>query len=145
MSALPGEITKQILSAPPSTSRSTRYSLTARGRSRSPSRRLPTGSSSFEKASGCIRLPCPAAGTIPPMKPFRRYESFQLAGTRVGRVLRQRAAPRRVGDGAPIALRHVQRLQDIVRIRDDDQFPSRLEERVEPFPPIADDRRPARG
>src|SRR4051794_29621592 len=65
MSDLPGEMTKQILSAPPSTSRSTRYSLTARGRSRSPSRRLPTGSSSFENASGCMRLPCPAAGTMP--------------------------------------------------------------------------------
>src|SRR3954451_15238106 len=65
MSDLPGEITKQMRMAPPSTSRSTRYSLTARGRSRSPSVRLPTGSSSFENASGCIRLPWPAAGTMP--------------------------------------------------------------------------------
>src|SRR5436305_2285320 len=65
MSDLPGAITKQILVAPPTIMRSTRYSLTARGRSVSPSRRLPTGRSSFEKASGWILLPAPAAGMIP--------------------------------------------------------------------------------
>src|SRR5581483_821619 len=65
MSDLPGEITKQILSAPPRIILSTRYSLTARGRKASPSRRQPTGSSSFEKARGCILLPLPAAGMIP--------------------------------------------------------------------------------
>ena len=32
--------------------RSIKYSLTARGRSVAPSKRLPTGSNSFEKASG---------------------------------------------------------------------------------------------
>src|SRR3954467_12867318 len=67
MSDLPGEITKQILSAPPLIIRSTRYSLTARGRSVLPSNRLPTGSSSLEKASGWIRLPAPAAGMMPHM------------------------------------------------------------------------------
>ena len=67
MSALPGETTKQTRVAPPRTMRSTRYSLTARGRSMPFSRRLPTGSSSFEKASGWMREPWPAAGTMPHM------------------------------------------------------------------------------
>src|SRR3954447_17270382 len=65
MSDLPGEITKQILSAPPRISRSSRYSETAHGRSMPSSRWLPTGSNSLEKASGWMRLPAPAAGTIP--------------------------------------------------------------------------------
>jgi hypothetical protein len=52
MSDFPGEITKQIFSAPPRIMRSNRYSLTAHGRSPPASMRLPTGSSSFEKASG---------------------------------------------------------------------------------------------
>src|SRR6185437_8222130 len=67
MSDFPGEITKQILSAPPRISRSIRYSETAQGRSMPWSLRLPTGSSSLEKARGWIRLPRPAAGTIPHM------------------------------------------------------------------------------
>jgi hypothetical protein len=52
----PGETTKQsfMASRRPAVRR---YSLTARGRSRSPSMELPTGSSSFEGASGCMRLP----------------------------------------------------------------------------------------
>src|SRR6185437_5617835 len=40
---------------------------TAQGRSMPWSLRLPTGSSSLEKARGWIRLPRPAAGTIPHM------------------------------------------------------------------------------
>src|SRR5215218_4882503 len=92
MSDLPGEITKQSLSAPPRTSRSTRYSLTARGRSRSPSRRLPTGSSSFENASGCMRLPCPAAGMSPHMDTSENV--FELARPHVGSVLDERALTR---------------------------------------------------
>src|SRR5438132_11838145 len=67
MSDLPGEMTKQIFDAPPRIMRSTRYSLTARGRSADPSMRLPTGNSSFEKASGWILLPTPAAGMMPHM------------------------------------------------------------------------------
>src|SRR3546814_7853546 len=50
MSDLPGAMTKQTRSAPPRIMRSTRYSLTARGRSVAPSRRLPTGSSSLERS-----------------------------------------------------------------------------------------------
>ena len=66
MSDFQGEITKQILSAPPRTMRSTRYSLTARGRStpRS-STRLPIGNSSLLNASGWMRVPWPAAGMMP--------------------------------------------------------------------------------
>src|SRR6185312_10987276 len=66
MSDFHGEITKQILSAPPRIMRSTRYSLTARGRSTPlASIQLPTGSNSLEKASGWMRVPLPAAGTMP--------------------------------------------------------------------------------
>src|SRR5262249_10316568 len=54
--------------------RSIKYSLTARGRSCPFSQRLPTGRSSFENASGWIRLPFPAAGTMPHM-PFGNVQS----------------------------------------------------------------------
>ena len=66
MSDLPGEMTKQILSAPPRIMRSTRYSLTAHGRSTPLSRRLPTGSNSFENARGWMRLPTSGRGHDPP-------------------------------------------------------------------------------
>src|SRR5436190_14928228 len=113
MPDLPGEITKQILSAPPSTSRSTRYSLTARGRSRSPSRRLPTGSSSFENASGCMRLPCPAAGTMPHIAHLVFDESgsschsfeqrLELGRADRGGVAAERPLARGRGDSLPLA------------------------------------------
>src|SRR5512133_1154317 len=67
MSLLPGEMTKQSLRAPPLIIRSIRYSDTAFGRSTPPTHWLPTGSSSFEKASGWMRLPIPAAGMMPHM------------------------------------------------------------------------------
>src|SRR4051794_14360143 len=89
MSDLPGEITKQILSAPPRISRSTRYSDTAQGRSIPLSLRLPTGSSSLEKASGWMRLPRPAAGTMPHI--FRLLE-FQVDGQRRLRLRTPQAA-----------------------------------------------------
>src|SRR6266542_968328 len=118
MSDLPGEMTKQILSAPPRIIRSMRYSLTARGRSISPSRRLPTGSSSLENASGWILLPTPAAGMMPHMltieclrgagRPRRprllrgtlgRIEyGLQLDGTVAGRVRCERALAGGAGD-----------------------------------------------
>src|SRR5438046_10417695 len=103
MSDLPCEITKQILSAPPRIIRSTRYSETAHGRSTPSSVRLPTGSSSLENASGCIRLPRPAAGIIPHISRSRRgqkaalclrrpFEQLkQLVGTAAGAVLFERA------------------------------------------------------
>src|SRR5918997_2731811 len=96
MSDFPGEMTKQIREAPPSTSRSTRYSLTARGRSRSDSTQLPTGSSSLENASGCMRLPCPAAGTMPHMSGVQ--DGLELTRAASGGVLGQRAVAGGGGD-----------------------------------------------
>src|SRR5215208_5740777 len=110
MSDLPGEMTKQILSAPPSTSRSTRYSLTARGRSRSPSCRLPTGSSSLEKASGCMRLPCPAAGMIPHMVP---HDLYQFVGADLGAVCRQCPLARAPPDAAACLAIQIERRGDV--------------------------------
>src|SRR4051812_45441964 len=96
MSLLPGEITKQSLVAPPRTMRSTRYSLTARGRSTAPSTRMPTGKSSLEKASGWIRLPMPAAGMIPHTS--SSHQRQQLFRPLLGGVLAKRPLPRRVPD-----------------------------------------------
>src|SRR5688572_4514183 len=81
MSDLPGEMTKQILSAPARIMRSSRYSLTAHGRSTPPSMRLPTGNSSLEKASGWMRLPRPAAGMMPHMvSGLRQQRGIGAAG-----------------------------------------------------------------
>src|SRR5205085_4546277 len=95
MSDLPGEMTKQIFDAPPRTIRSIRYSLTARGRSVEPSIRLPTGSSSFENASGWILLPIPAAGMMPHMTLRVRQHALQrgleLESAAIRRVLVERA------------------------------------------------------
>src|SRR6266571_4368885 len=65
MSVFAGEITKQTRVAPAVSMRSSRYSQTASGRSVWPSCRVPTGSSSLEKASGWMRVPRPAAGITP--------------------------------------------------------------------------------
>src|SRR4051812_4463766 len=81
MSDFPGEMTKQSFVAPPRIMRSTRYSLTARGCSPSASTRLPTGSSSLEKASGWMRVPAPAAGMMPHMS---RFSAGRDDGRRVG-------------------------------------------------------------
>src|SRR3954469_5839415 len=137
MSDLPGEMTMHSLSAPPRTRRSTRYSLTARGRSRPPSCRLPTGSSSFENASGCMRLPCPAAGMIPHMVD----DLLQFLRAYGCGVTRENALPRAARDGRALASAHSQRRRHIVgRVRDDD-LAAGFEEMIQPFPPVADDRR----
>ena len=95
MSDLPGEITKQTFRAPPRTILSIRYSLTARGRSAAPSRRLPTGSSSFENASGWMRLPIPAAGIIPHISEFRPSGGFhRQAHGRLQDVFQLERSPR---------------------------------------------------
>src|SRR6266566_4456989 len=65
MSVFAGEITKQTRVAPAISMRSSRYSQTASGRPVWPSYRVPTGSSSLEKARGCMRVPRPAAGMTP--------------------------------------------------------------------------------
>src|SRR5947209_3516416 len=106
MSVFPGDTTKQIFSAPALSIRSTTYSLTARGRSTPPSSLLPTGRSSFEKASGWIRLPAPAAGTIPHISTLRsrrgdaREHRLELRGAPLGRVLRERALAGSARNGA---------------------------------------------
>src|SRR5436305_11510589 len=106
MSHFPGAITKQILSAPPRISRSTRYSLTAHGRATPASVLLPTGSSSFEKASGWIRLPRPAAGTMPHMSGLRQFARrcrcaehvLELNGAPLRRMLLEDTLARRARD-----------------------------------------------
>src|SRR5437763_173808 len=109
MSVLPGETTKQIRLAPAFIIRSTKYSPTARGRSRPASIRLPTGKSSLENAKGWIRDPIPAAGTMPqirvmrwppqdsPVVPlaFQRYVLREPARERVGLSLLTRLLPDR--------------------------------------------------
>src|SRR5829696_5382248 len=138
MSDFPGEITKQSLSAPPMTNRSTRYSLTARGRSRSPSRRLPTGSSSFENASGCMRLPWPAAGMIPHMVP---HDLDELGGAHLRAVMRECALARAARDPAPDLGIEVQRRDGVGGVPRNDDFGAGLEEGIEPFPPVGHDGR----
>src|SRR5215204_307016 len=133
MSDLPGEMTKHSFSAPPSTSRSIRYSLTARGRSRSPSRRLPTGSSSLEKASGCMRLPCPAAGMIPHMVP---HDLNELVGAGLRAVLCQRPFARAAPDLPACIAVQIKGGGDVVWPACDENFAARLEERVQPVPRI---------
>src|SRR4051794_4504000 len=120
MSDLPGEMTKHSLSAPPRTSRSTRYSLTARGRSRPSSRRLPTGSSSLENASGCMRLPCPAAGMMPHMID----DLLQFTRPAVRRVQGEHALARPPRHRLPLDVRHLERLHHVAaRTRHDDLAP----------------------
>src|SRR5690625_3292908 len=59
-------MTKHIFVVPARAMRSRRNSLTARGRApTSSAMRPPTGRSSFEKASGWMRVPLPAAATMP--------------------------------------------------------------------------------
>src|SRR3954470_17411350 len=101
MSDFDGEITKHSRVAPARAMRSTRYSDTARGRSTSPSCQLPTGRSSFENASGWMRLPVPAAGTIPNMVDTSGGcfdERAQLARAVVRGVLREHPRARGAAD-----------------------------------------------
>src|SRR4051812_46312213 len=151
-SLFPGAMTKQILVTPAVTMRSSRYSLTARGLSVSPLRRLPTGSSSLEKASGCMRLPMPAAGTIPHMsctpdddclrdphrsRPGSRAVRFdqldELARAIVRRVLGKGARTRRFTDAGKLGSRPRQRAHDVVDGSCDDDFAARFVESVEAF------------
>src|SRR5918993_2681460 len=149
MSDLPGEITKQILSAPPRIIRSTRYSLTAQGRSTPPSRRLPTGRSSFEKARGWMRLPRPAAGTMPHMShshgfrprlpvrgPYRLDRCFEIARAAGRGVLGKDALARVRGDAVQLGVAEVERRHRILARSTDEDVTAWLEEGVEPFPAI---------
>src|SRR5436190_6282099 len=128
MSNFQREITKQILSAPACSIRSIRYSLTARGRSAPPSKRLPTGSNSFEKASGWMRVPLPAAGMIPHMVSalhafgfvVLRYtgagvlqQSDQLGGPAFGGVLGEDPLAPRLADIGEFPVAELERRQHI--------------------------------
>src|SRR5215212_4723010 len=153
MSLLPGEITKQILSAPPWIMRSTRYSLTAQGRSVIPSSRLPTGRSSLEKASGWIRLPRPAAGTMPHISDLHRFpygggmprscridRRLEVAGAPRGRVFGKDALAGALGDGSQLGIAEIEgRNCVLARAPDEDVAPG-LEEGVQPLPRVRQDR-----
>src|SRR3954469_6455253 len=158
MSDLPGDMTKQILFAPPRIMRSTRYSLTAQGRSIPLSSRLPTGSNSFEKASGWMRLPMPAAGTMPHMSGLHHgggpggvrsatveEQALELFRAPCRGVFRQGALPARCGDPFQLRLRQIERRHRVLGVADDEDLPARLEERVQAIPAIRQDRRAAGG
>src|SRR5438105_8541562 len=141
MSDLPGEMTKQILSAPPRIMRSTRYSLTAHGRSRPPSMRLPTGNSSLENANGWMRLPRPAAGTIPQLISRLRAGQFgrgstrpglfeagdELRGSMIRSVLGERALARRLGDPPHLGSGKCQRGYCVVGVAGDQNLATGIE------------------
>src|SRR5688500_6991805 len=127
MSDFPDAMTKQILSAPPRSMRSTKYSLTAHGRSAPRSSRLPTGRSSFEKASGWMRLPRPAAGMTPHMSGLQGFakaprvrmaggleRGLERHGAIVGRVLGERTLASGGGDAHELSVRQVDRRDGLV-------------------------------
>src|ERR687885_972010 len=115
MSVLSGEMTKQIRSAPAWSKRSTRNSLTALGRSTPCSSKvLPTGSISFENASGWSREPAPAAGTMPRVTAGRLARRGlarrdQLSGAAVAGVLGQGPLARGGADPRQLRVAQVQR------------------------------------
>src|SRR5687768_9312643 len=157
MSDLPGEMTKQIFRAPPRIIRSTRYSLTAQGRSVPPSKRLPTGSNSLEKASGWMRLPRPAAGTMPHIsRPHHRargglggkgrFEASQkIAGPLVGRMLRQNTLAGICRDLLKLCIGQGQRGEAVECFAHHKDFLARPEEGLQAFPRIGEDSGAARG
>src|SRR3954451_5124897 len=122
MSDFPGAITKQSFAAPPAIMRSTRYSLTAQGRSRAPSLRLPTGSNSLENASGWMRLPRPAAGMTPHMlrlhiggvRVHALDQGRELARALPRRMLVQNAFARAPRDSPELRIVAVERRQSVV-------------------------------
>src|SRR4051812_46667702 len=157
MSALPGATTKQMRVAPALSMRSTRNSLTARGRSMSPASVLPTGSSSLEKPSGWIRVPRPAAGTMPHMVCYslvslchsRRRRTrvleqlLELARAMGRRVLREHALVRRARDPVHFGVGQLERVDDVLRRARHDDLLARPEELLQPGPRVADHGRAA--
>src|SRR3954468_2777408 len=134
MSDLPGEMMNAIFVAPASSMRSIRCSLTARGRSTGPSKRLPTGSSSFENARGWMRVPAPAAGMIPHMvlsfvrsvmrtRVHRLFErTDQGVGAAGSRVLLERAGARARGDAPQFFIGTCDRVHRLLCRRRDQNF-----------------------
>src|SRR5512134_1395059 len=157
MSDLPDEMTKQILSAPPAIRRSMRYSLTAHGRSPPSRGRLPTGSSSLENASGWMRLPRPAAGTMPHISRLRgrslgleatpcAFEELKkFARPRFGRVLRHRALASSGGDTGDLRVGELECGRRVGRVRRDEDLLARLEKGGDPLPGVRYDGRAAGG
>src|SRR5947209_457219 len=155
MSDFPGEITKQILSAPPRIRRSRRYSETAQGRSVPSSSRLPTGSNSFEKASGWIRLPRPAAGTMPhmsgllgllvvratPCGSFQQGNEF--AGPLVRCVLVHGPLARPLCDASKLGVGHRQGGECVGLVACDQDLGAGSEERLDSWPVVAQERNSA--
>src|SRR5437868_4866779 len=157
MSDFPGEITKQIFSAPPRIIRSTRYSETAHGRSTPSSVLLPTGSSSLENASGCIRLPRPAAGTMPHISRPRRSQKAalclrrpfeqlnQFVGTATGAVLFEGALTCAARHFLQLLVVQLKRSHHVGRSAGQNDLLIGLEKCIQSLPDVADDRRAASG
>src|SRR3954470_7361233 len=132
MSDLPAEIVMQMRVAPARIIRSTRYSETAFGRSVPSAMRVPTGSSSLEKASGWMRLPMPAAGTIPqvlmPTPPLAGSPpSPPPAPPPLRRMLGQRPLAGGAGDPADLLWGKGKDGEHLLRAPRREDLPSRLE------------------
>src|SRR5690242_21949068 len=138
MSVFPGETTKQILSAPALSMRSTTYSLTARGRSTPDSNLLPTGRSSFEKASGWMRLPAPAAGTMPHISALHRFghaageHRLELRCAPGGGMLGERALARGGCDRAQGRVVESDRSDRVIAVVRDENLGARCVELIQP-------------
>src|SRR5689334_21840567 len=158
MSDFHGEMTKQILSAPPRSNLSSRYSETAQGRSIPASLRLPTGRSSFEKASGWIRLPRPAAGITPHMSSLLLVcelalaracgalkETNQLDGAPRRAVLVERSLAGALGDALQRAVVDLDRAEGVLFVVGEDDLLAGLKEIADALPHVAQNRRPAGG
>ena len=137
MSVFSGEITKHMRSASACSMRSIRNSLTALGRSTPcSSRTLPTGSISFENASGCRRLAAPAAGTMPSTRPSHAASKSRI---RAAPVCSARSARARRADAAQLRLSRARARLYVVGRCPRRGFRSRREELVHPWPAIGQD------
>src|SRR4051794_35076452 len=152
MSDFPEEITKHILSAPPRIRRSTRYSDTAQGRSTPSFALLPTGRSSLENASGCIRLPRPAAGMMPHISSFRGDETIafrprrsleqveQLGGTLRRAVLVQGSLAGAARHRKQFTVIAPKPLDYLVSVSGSNYLIVGTKKTIQTFPSVADDR-----
>src|SRR3569623_1582219 len=156
MSDVPGPMTKHSLSAPPVTMRSSRYSLTAQGRSPRLPPRLPTGSNSLEKPSGWMRLPRPAAGMIPSISGALAYQRrawrtdssqrrFEFLGAPVGSVLGEHPLARSPTYFGEFVVPERQRLHHVVGRLDREHLAPELEEGLDARPAVGHDRGSAGG
>src|SRR5215203_6548957 len=145
MSDLPGEMMKASLVAPAASIRSTRCSLTARGRSTAPSKRLPTGNSSLENASGWIRVPAPAAGMMPHIVDTPLEDRFKLRGAPRGGVFVERSFASPPGHQAQLVAIAVERRHRVVGRRRNQHLTPWRKEMLQSRPPVREDRGTARG